>query len=521
MPADAMRPALSVVIPVYDNWWLTARCLRRLREVAQSGAVEFETIVVDNASTDETPRGIAEFPEARYVRHDVNRNFAGACNAGVAAAEAPITLLLNNDAYPLGDALAPLVAAFDRPDVAIAGGALFFEDGVTQAAGLVVLPNAHWHYSCRNLPANLDGVTAPRDALAVSGAAMAVRTQWFLDNGGFDESYVNGFEDVDLCLRANEAGQAIAYVAAARFAHYEGASAGRFDREAQNERRFYARWFSTMGTLPRVARGELGAIALRSAAGSNPLVRAASTDLEEALRSFGHPLVRGAIAPWRRFDGRFRNAATLGWFCDDVGAPGITISRREGALPVIRTYGAIDVEVPWLPCASAQRLRDFPLRASNDLECTTVAVAGAPEAAGELKRAGLEAKIVALTPASLLGGAPADAACVVHLGLTDDAAFGNVLLAEAGLPAVVLETVELRALFAPDVALVTGRNGIADAVQRLLRDTHAREAYGKVVAADARRRFSPRRSAIRIVDLLVAARFGLERPAAARSNDPF
>ena len=72
-------------------------------------------------------------------------------------------------------------------------------------------------------------------------------------------------------MRAREAGRAIAYVAAARFAHYEGASAGRFDREAQNERRFYARWFAMMGTLPRVARGEVGAIALRSAAGSNPL----------------------------------------------------------------------------------------------------------------------------------------------------------------------------------------------------------------------------------------------------------
>jgi GT2 family glycosyltransferase len=516
-----MRPALSVVIPVYDNWWLTARCLRRLREVAQTTAVAFETIVVDNASTDETPRAVAEFPDLRYIRHDVNRNFAGACNAGVAAAEAPITLLLNNDAYPLGDALEPLVGAFEHPDVAIAGGALFFEDGVTQAAGLVVLPNAHWHYSCRNLPPGLEGVTASRQALAVSGAAMAVRTQWFLANNGFDESYVNGFEDVDLCLRARETGHAIAYVAAARFAHYESASAGRFDREAQNERRFYARWFSTMGTLPRVARGKLGAVALRSAAGSDPLVRAASSDLEEALRSFGHPLVRGAIAPWRRIDGRFRSAATLGWFCDDVTAPGITISRRGDGLPVIRTRGAIQVEVPWLPCAAAERLRELPLHASNDLACKTVAIAGAPEAASELNLAGTGARIVPLTPASLLGGGSTGVACVVHLGLTDDAAFGNVLLAEAGLPAVVLDRAELRALFAPDVALVAERDGIADAVKRLLSDAHAREYYGKVVGADARRRFSPRRSAIRVVDLLIAARFGLERPAAARSNAPF
>jgi GT2 family glycosyltransferase len=514
-----MRPALSIVIPVYGNWWLTARCLRRLREVAATCDVSFETIVVDNASTDETPRAVAEFPEVRYVRHDVNRNFAGACNAGVRAAAAPITLLLNNDAYPLGDALAPLAAAFERSDVAIAGGALFFEDGVTQAAGLVVLPNAHWHYSCRNLPANLDGVTRSREALAVSGAAMAVRNRWFLDSGGFDESYVNGFEDVDLCLRAREAGYAVAYVSAARFAHYEAASAGRFDREAENERHFYARWSSTMGMLPRVARGELGAIALRGSAGSSPLVRAALADLEEALRAFGHPLARGSIAPWRRVDRRFRHAATLGWFCDDVTAPGVTVTRRHGALPVIRTQGAADLEVPWLPCVSARRLRNPPLRFSSDPSCTTVAIAAA-QGAAEFDLRGLDARSVTLAPADLLGDTPDEVACAVHLGLTDDAAFGNVLLAAAGIPAVVLDAPELRALFAGDVALVTGRDGIAAAVKRLLSDVRARREFGNVVAADSLRRFSTRRSAIRVVDLLVAARFGLERPAVARSNAP-
>ena len=96
-----------------------------------------------------------------------------------------------------------------------------------------------------------------------------------------------------------------------------------------------------------------------------------------------------------------------------------------------------------------------------------------------------------------------------------------MLLAQAGIPAVVLDSAELRALFAPDVALLTERRGIADAVKRLLSDAIARKHYGKVVAADARRRFSPRRSAIRVVDLLCAARFGLERPATARSNAPF
>src|SRR5579862_3013412 len=179
-----MAPQLSIVIPVYDNWWLTARCLRALDRL-RNASVNFETIVVDNASSDETPHSIREFPWVRYVRHERNLNFAGACNAGARLSEAPLVLLLNNDAYPLGDAFRPIVGAFDRDDVAIAGGALFFEDGVTQAAGLVLLRNLHWHYYYRNLPASLNAVHRSRDSLGVSGAAMAVRRNWFLESGGF------------------------------------------------------------------------------------------------------------------------------------------------------------------------------------------------------------------------------------------------------------------------------------------------------------------------------------------------
>jgi GT2 family glycosyltransferase len=496
-----MAPALSIVIPVYDNWWLTARCLRALDALRGQCAFEFETIVVDNASTDATPHAIAAFPWVRYLRHDENRNFAGACNAGARAAQAPVTLLLNNDAYPLGDALTPLLAAFDRDDVTIAGGALFFEDGVTQAAGLVLLRNAHWHYYCRNLPASLDPVEKPRDALAVSGAAMAVRTQWFVGNGGFDESFVNGFEDVDLCLRAREQGRTIAYIAEARFAHYEAASAGRFAREAENELRFYARWAKSFAPLPRTERGSVGAIAVRRPRRRTPLLAAAFADLEEALRAFGHPIVHGAIRPWRRLDRRFRTAATIAWFDDLEKAPGIGIAGDASRAATIRTCGAAELDVPWLPCASPLRADALKIRRSDDPACEAVGVVG-----GEYP--GVE-----ITPETILGKRELEVACVVHLGLTDPSAFGNVLLAQAGIPAVVLDCDELRALFAPDVALIGGRDSLAENVARLLADPVARRRYGELAAADARRRFSPRRSAIRVVDLLCASRYGLERPA--------
>jgi GT2 family glycosyltransferase len=509
---------LSIVIPVYDNWWLTARCLSELDRLQRSGSVLFETIVVDNASTDETPEAIGAFPWVRYLRHETNRNFAGACNAGARAAQAPLVLFLNNDAYPLGDALTPLLAVFDRREVAVAGGALFFEDGVTQAAGLVLLRNAHWHYACRNLPSSLDRVATSRDALAVSGAAMAVRTQWFLDVGGFDESFVNGFEDVDLCLRACERGDAIAYVAQARFAHYEGASAGRFDRERENEERFYQRWRSRLASLPRTQRGAVGAITLRENAHEDPLLAAAREDLVAALRAFGHPVVRGPLHRRRWFDRRFRQAASIEWFSREASQPGVAIERRAQTLPSIRTLGAIGIEVPWLPCAAAERVAVCAVVRSRDPTCITIGLAGAPE---DLVDVDPGYPAVRITPEMLLGGGErVPVACVVHCGLTDDAAFGNVLLGQAGIPAIVLPHDGLRAIFAADVALFAQRSELLSATARFVNGAALRGWYGHLVAADSRRRFSPRRSAIRIVDLLCAARFGLERPATALSNTP-
>jgi GT2 family glycosyltransferase len=498
---------LSVVIPVYNNWWLTARCLRELQRLNDAGTVAFETIVVDNASTDETKEAIAAFPWVRYLRNEMNENFARACNAGARMAEAPLTLLLNNDAYPLGDAFTPLLRAFDREEVAIAGGALFFEDGVTQAAGLVVLPNAHWHYFFRNLPPELDAVNRSRDALGVSGAAMAVRTAWFCENGGFDDSFVNGFEDVDLCLRARDQSRLIEYVADARFAHYEAASEGRFAREAENERRFYRRWASSMASLPRTARGSVGAVIVRGSSRENTLLTAAREDLEGALRAFGHPIVHGAIAPWQRLDRRFREAARLSWFSNEEPSRGISIGSREFAS--IRTHGAVELEVAWLPCAAPERLARLRVQRSDDASCARVGVIG-----GEIDGA------IPIDPEALLGGRELELACVVHLALSDAAAFGNVLLAQAGLPAVVLANRELRGLFADDVALICERKDIADRVAQLVTDPAVRRRYGELAAADARRRFSPRRSAIRVVDLLCAARFGVESPARARSNTP-
>ncbi|MBV9233954.1 MAG: glycosyltransferase [Candidatus Eremiobacteraeota bacterium] len=512
MPA----PQLSVVIPVYNNSWLTERCLRELDRLRADCGVRFEAIVVDNASSDDTPQVVGRFPWVRYLRHDVNENFAGACNAGAGAAQSTLTFFLNNDAYPLGDALAPLVRAFERDEVAIAGGALFFEDGVTQAAGLAMLPDGHWHYFCRNLPPALDGVERSRDALGVSGAAMAVRTQWFLDEGGFDRAFVNGFEDVDLCMRARRQGRAIAYVAAARFAHYEAASENRFAHELENERLFQARWSADLRAMPKTLRGDVGAIVLRDGSAASSLEAAALEDLEAALRAFGHPVVRGNVPLVRRFDRRFRRSGTLGWFTA-VESVGIAVERGTRGSPTIRTRGATDVAVPFIPCASPLRIERSSVTRSADPECRRVGVIGGSD--DDFERLCVAAaspalvSLLRIAPDAIAGGAQRyDVLCCVHLGLSDESAFGNVVLAMAGIPSVIASRDELLALFQRDVVLAGEMDELPQLVARIVADPQLRERIGQRVAADAKRRFSPRRSAIRVVDLLCAARFGLERP---------
>ncbi len=504
MPASE----LSVVIPAYNGWWLTERCLRELDRLRMHSSIAFETIVVDDASTDETPRAIAAFPWVRYHRNETNQYFSGTCNAGARLAEAPVILFLNNDAYPLGDAFAPLVRAFDRPEVAIASGGLFWEDGVTQAAGLVMLPNGHWHYSCRNLPSTLDDVTESRDAVGVSGAAMAVRAPWFRENGGFDESYLIGFEDVDLCMRAREQGLVTAYVADSRFAHYEAASDNRFAHELENERLFYERWRPKLAAFPKTLRGDVGAIAIRNGSSGNPLLEGALADLQSALRGFGHPLVRDRVALWRKHDRRFRRAATLGWFCD-AQSPGIAIHRRNSGFPTIRTRGATEVSVPFLPCASAKRVETLGVYRSDDPDCKNVGVLG--EYSELASHGGFS--VTRLTHEVLLGPNRSPLACVVHLGLSDPAAYGNVLLAQAGIPAIVAAREEFATLFQPDVAFIASLGELVPEIARVLADPALRSSSGERLAADAKRRFSPRRSAIRVVDLLCAARFGLEGSA--------
>jgi len=91
----AADPAATIIILAHNDWALTADCLRSIAEDASG--TPYETIVVDNASTDKTSRQLSHGSGVTIVRLNRNRGFAGAVNAGLEVARGRFVVLLNND----------------------------------------------------------------------------------------------------------------------------------------------------------------------------------------------------------------------------------------------------------------------------------------------------------------------------------------------------------------------------------------------------------------------------------------
>jgi GT2 family glycosyltransferase len=92
------KPVASIVILTYNNLEYTRLCLESL--YAKTRVPEFETIIVDNASSDGTPGFLQEFtdthPNARAILNSANEGFARGNNIGTAAATGEYLVFLNN-----------------------------------------------------------------------------------------------------------------------------------------------------------------------------------------------------------------------------------------------------------------------------------------------------------------------------------------------------------------------------------------------------------------------------------------
>lgn len=216
---------LSVVIPTFNTAQMTLRCCRAVLASPPPGS---EVIVADDGSTDGTAELLArEAPAVRLVRLESNRGFAPAANRGVAASCGNIVLLLNSDAIVGEDSIVALLAAFAAdPKLGIAGARLLNSDRTTQWSGGAA-PTLAWMIGVVSGAGHLARLVRRRANVRrevdwVSGAAMAFRREVWEQAGPLDERFRFYCQDIELCLRARDAGWRVAVIEEARVVHAIG-----------------------------------------------------------------------------------------------------------------------------------------------------------------------------------------------------------------------------------------------------------------------------------------------------------
>ncbi|MBC8030882.1 MAG: glycosyltransferase [Pyrinomonadaceae bacterium] len=246
---DSVVIKTSIIIPVFNKSEFTFRCLRSL--LGEIDFEENEVIVVDNASTDETPRLLSRFSNfVRVIRNEENRGFVDACNQGAAAARGKYLVFLNNDTEVLSGWLQQLLETIERdPGVGAVGSMFLYPDGSIQEAGSIVWQRgeAH-HYGWGGSPDDLRFNFA-REVDYCSAASLLISSNLFQELGGFDRRYAPAYyEDVDLCFGVRSLGFKVIYQPMSRVVHYEGATAGRdVNRDMKqyqivNRAKFFDKW---------------------------------------------------------------------------------------------------------------------------------------------------------------------------------------------------------------------------------------------------------------------------------------
>jgi glycosyltransferase involved in cell wall biosynthesis len=205
-------PMLSVVICTYNRGARLTAAVEAL--VEQRAGFDYEVLVVDNNSTDETPRVIRELV-ARY-KNRVRRLFEGrqglshARNCGVAAARAPIVAFTDDDVRVTDSWVASIVASFEaHPDVDYVGGRVLPQWCEPPPAWLTT---AHWSPLALQDYGLEPFVTGRSRAICLVGANLAVRREVFARIGGFASELgrvkdgIGSTEDHDFQLRMWRAG---------------------------------------------------------------------------------------------------------------------------------------------------------------------------------------------------------------------------------------------------------------------------------------------------------------------------
>lgn len=233
-PLPKSPPLVSIIIPTRDKVDLLRTCIESL--ISRTTYPYYEILIIDNQSVEPVTLDyfsqIGADPRIRILSYDAEFNFSEMNNMAVEQASGAYICLLNNDIEVVEpEWLCEMMRYAVRDNVGAVGAKLLYPDGSIQHAGVVVGIGGAAGHAHRFLPAEqrgyFDRAHVAHYVSAVTAACLVVEKRKFQLVGGLDaEHFQVAFNDVDFCLKLEQAGWRNVYVPQAALIHYESKSRG-------------------------------------------------------------------------------------------------------------------------------------------------------------------------------------------------------------------------------------------------------------------------------------------------------
>lgn len=207
----------SIVILTHNQLSLTQQCLTSIRRHTQE---PYELIVVDNASTDQTPGFLKRQPDIKPIFNQENLGFAKGCNQGIKLATGENILLLNNDTVVTENWLRNMLRLlYSYQKIGMVGPVSNYVSGLQKInvtyRDLSGLDQFAQEYCKKNLGSFQRVYRLVAFCLLIKKAVLD-------DVGYFDEIFgLGNYEDDDLCLRTVMKGYSL-MIARDSYVHHIG-----------------------------------------------------------------------------------------------------------------------------------------------------------------------------------------------------------------------------------------------------------------------------------------------------------
>ena len=247
------HPKVSIVIPVYNQFFYTYNCLKSILFHTQD--IPYEIIVADDCSTDAVKELEKVACGIRIIHNHKNLKFLLNCNNAAKSVRGDYIVFLNNDTQVQPGWLCSLVDLMEcKDDAGIVGSKLLYPNGLLQEAGGILWKDGTaWNYGHMQNPDNSEFCYV-KEADYISGAAIMIRRTLWNEIGGFDEAFAPAYyEDTDLAFEVRKRGYKVYLQPASLVVHYEGVSNG-IDTsfglkkyQVVNQNKFFQKWKDVLG----------------------------------------------------------------------------------------------------------------------------------------------------------------------------------------------------------------------------------------------------------------------------------